>query len=399
MKPLPVLVLVVVVLAVGVGLGATLFAARAPGLGPDGSEREIRRLTEENARLAGVAKEREGGAASVAHSGGLEDDEAVVVGAAALAVPDGPTAGAPAAAEADAAPVWFADWKDGALREVDFRALGESVTRINPLVVEITEAAKRGERPSGPTLAAIQRESGSLLTAAVKIHERIGGTDDANEYFSDPAVMANAMATTLAAAGQPLVTAQASGLEQMGRYFTDELDRLRETWDESTLKLTRLAESATLKDRFFEEAFGLLTPEQVEILNPSVTRDRIRLTVFSSAHLYSLRTRVIPFTRESEIEAPLFGGVAYELRLTEAERARAKPVYDAWFAELPRELLDEEADALDLLGHVKAQRITAWAAREADLLTRILAEVPLEGDRLVRARSLGVVGVPIRKPE
>jgi hypothetical protein len=242
----------------------------------------------------------------------------------------------------------------------------------------------------------IAKLNGALVEAATAVEGK-WNTGNVNGAFTHPAFMTNAMAAALAAAGKPLTEEQARSLGRLGVTYTEEDQRRAAGYPESTPALAKTIDEADLRDRFFAEAFALLTEEQVVALTPPPTRGRLGLDLFSSGLLWATTSTPLGFTTRD--------GLAADLERTLLERqtglASAKDDVHAavqeWAAALPKDVVEAAPDTLASIGMPTVVQTTAAAKRQLALVTRILGGGRLTDDAAKTLRESTLVLVPVRK--
>lgn len=385
----------------GFALGTTFFAAPASSESSDEDAREIRDLKSARddlrAKLAGNEEKSREGAARTRQA---EDELASLrENAAEGPVETEPTPG-PAPVDPKAAdpkgPVFFADAYGGALRKVDWNVVGTNLSKMVVLIPRIATDLAKNQSPKPDDLGRVQQLNGPLVTAALKIRETLPGVG-VNGKFSDPSFMINAMATTLSIAGQALSEAQSKSLETTAVNWMAKDRQRRDAYDDRTWVIQKLYEEGELKDGFFAEAFTHLTKEQVDTLSPAHVRGRVRLDLFSSSILFTALSRPDFFaTREDLVESTL-RGVSMNMRLSEEERDRARPVIAAWIESLPTELTEHPTDALDQHGLIHVSLVLKGARHQERLLKDLARTLELDEERLNGIKQYAVVHVPLPK--
>lgn len=284
---------------------------------------------------------------------------------------------------------------DAALRQVDWKSVGESTRAMVPLITELREAmAKGGDFPL-ETAGKIQQHNAALIQAAAKIQGRIPGSG-INGSYTHPAFMVNAMAATLEAAGMPMTDAQAEAIGRLGRDFTDR-DRARvSAYDERTLALQKVLDEADLKDRFFEQAFALLEPRQRETLSPAATRGLLSLDLFSSGLM--LAQHVLPLHAKdrdgflTQVEQAFVDRAGFPADRREDLRVQVRN----WGADLPQDWFTKETETI--MGIQPVLNVTAiqeFGRRQLALFRRVVDDMGLTEEAARGTRTTGVVVVPV----
>lgn len=310
------------------------------------------------------------------------------------------TAAAPAAtpkdARADGPRFSFGEY-DAALREVDWKAVGSATKALAPLIVELRDASRKGGPLPIEAIAKTQQQNTHLVSAALKIHEKLPGSG-INGAFTHPAFMVNSMASTLEAAGLPLSDAQAEALGKLGREFTDR-DRARASgYDDRTLALQKILDEAEMKDRFFEQAFALMTPDQAEALHPTATRGLTSADLYSSGLMLAQRAGPVRAKDRDDFVARLEPMLAERLGVPADRRADFGEAVRQWGADLPEEIFAQDTELL--LGQQPLFRVALvedMMRREIVLLRRIADEMGMPEEVSKAARGFEAALVPLVK--
>jgi len=287
---------------------------------------------------------------------------------------------------------------DAALREVDWKSVGVSTHSMVPLLSELREALKKGGPLPLESLGKIQQFNGTLIKAAAKIQDKIPGSG-INGSYTHPAFMANAIASTLDAAGLPLSDSQAEALGRIGREFSDR-DRARlQGYDERTMELQKVLDEAENKDRFFEQAFAVLSPEQRETLSPAATRGVLSLDLFSSGLM--LAQHVLPLRAKDRegFVAQVEKTFQEHMKAPEDRKADLRVAIEAWAADLPEEWFSQETEAImNVQPILRVSTVEEMGRRQLPFFRRIVEEMGLPEESARAIRTGGVVLVPmIRK--
>jgi hypothetical protein len=302
----------------------------------------------------------------------------------------------PAGAEAPAAakgPRFALGEYEAVLRDLDWRTIGGNMQQMVPLLEALARGIAEGKPLDGEGLGRIQQLNGPLVTAALKIGDRIPGSG-INAKFTHPVFSSNAMAFALEAAKLPLTDRQAEALGKLAQEFADR-DRARIAgYDERAWALQKVLDEASLREDFFEAAFGILTESQGAALRPAATRGLLSLDLFSTGLLW--QQHLVPVFAPDRAGA---GGVvkaqaATWLAIPEEKRAALDPFIAEWVAAVPDSLL--AGGGMGMAG-VKAADVEALARTQVALMRRIV-ESQSFGDAVAgKARDIGGVLLPIKQ--
>ncbi len=157
-------------------------------------------------------------------------------------------------------------------------------------------------------------------------------------------------------------------------------------------------DEAQLRDRFFDSAFAVLTPEQRNVLVDPSYRGRIALDLFSSGLVWQGKASRITFVDVDGLVAGLAQRLPaqIEVTLTDAQMDELRRLVAEWLREWPADALSAEADALSLAGMSDTRQVTAVAQREVALLERFGPTMGLDDAGVRRVRAFALVLVPLR---
>lgn len=289
---------------------------------------------------------------------------------------------------------WRAGWADGprydypdldeALAEVNWVETAEDMSAMVGLISQIVDAQMNGKPVPTDAPGKIQQHNGRLVTVFMRLQKAGVPGSAVNGPITHPAVMVNAIAATLEAAGLPLSAEQSKSLGAVGtRYVADEAKRVA-AYDERTLELRKSVDEAQLKGRFFDDAFALLSDAQRDALSPPVIRGRIRADLFSEGLLWvAVGGRNLVGAKDGgDLAAKLTDRLARQLRPDDtANSADIRAIVDNWIAGLPADVTELKLDEMALSGTLLAKDITRCADHVAKLYQRFLDELDLSDDQ------------------
>jgi len=261
---------------------------------------------------------------------------------------------------------------EGVLREIDWGVVGTNMNSMLPLIQRLAEALAKGERPSPDAMQEIQKHNMPLVKVAVALDGRLPGSG-INGTFTHPAFMANAIASTLEAAGKPLSEEQARALDKVGQEFLAADARRLKGYDERSLELQKVVDEVAIKDGSFEAAFAILSADQRDTLSPPVTRGRIQTDLFSSALMWVEHIQYPPMTfrdREDLVQK-VTTSIVDQYSIPDAKQGEAKSLAAELVDSLPREIVEKQPDPLEKQGLVKGSDLLAVARRQVALLGKL----------------------------
>jgi hypothetical protein len=265
-----------------------------------------------------------------------------------------------------------------------------------PLIAEMADHLATGKSPSIQAQGKIMKLNGGLVEAATTLEEK-WKTGNANTAFTHPAFMANAIAAALEAAGRPLTDDQARGLGRLGVSYTEEEARRLAGYGERTLALQKTIEEADLRDRFFADAFAILTEEQRAALGTPATRGRLSLDLFSSGLVWSLTASPVTFTSRDDLAADVEKAILDHQKPLASAKETVHAAVLEWANALPKDVLEAPADPLSAMRMMTVAQTTAAAKRQVALTQRLLDTVSLTEEGAKAVRGWTHVLVPVKK--
>jgi len=272
-----------------------------------------------------------------------------------------------------------------ALNGLNWDVIGDSMSKMPPVLARLAQALAEGKKIEdlADEIGLIQQLNGPLVAEALKMSKSgIQGTG-LNGIFTHPSVMANMVHAALTKADMPLTEEQERLVYEIGLRFTEEDRQRLAGYDEDALGMEKLVGEADLRDRFFAEVYGSLSPEQLERIRPEGVKGLTNVDLFSTGVLYGPLTRPLPFHDREGLEANLVTRAMGKLSLNEASTAVVQDAVRRWADTLPEGFLDVPYPGGGPLAQHKAARIRVAAQSQAlllrDLATRLnLSEAQLK---------------------
>src|SRR5687767_4097342 len=140
-----------------------------------------------------------------------------------------------------------------------------------------------------------------------------------------------------------------------------------------------------------------MTAEQKDLLQPAAVRGRLGVDLFSSALMWQMRTRVLPFRDRADMAADMERGAIAELALAESVRPALHDAVLEWAAAWPQEVLDAPADPMAIQGMVPTSLLQEAARRQLALLLRIIELGRVDDATAARIRAIEFVLVPVKR--
>jgi hypothetical protein len=288
------------------------------------------------------------------------------------------------------------------LAAADWKATGESIVKMGPLLVEFAESLSSGQGlPS--SIGELQRWNAPLLGLALEAQK--GGVPGTGipGTFGHPALAVNMVHAAMEQAGKPLSKAQAERLGELGRAFVEEDERRLAGYDDTAFQVQKTIDEAALKDRLYAAIDELLTEEQREVLHPAAVRERNGLDIFSSAVLWNAICAPLKFRTTTDLVQTLVTVANQRTKFPAELQPALEDAAEAWTRAFTAEYLDEEPDALFREGlalggttGMPAERARV-ASRHAAAFYRALVErLPVDSPAAVSLRTGALIPVPVK---
>lgn len=212
-----------------------------------------------------------------------------------------------------------------ALAKIDWTKIGEVTQEMGPLLTQLAEAlAKEGaELPMDVAMKVTQLNSKLLEPVAALLAAGVPGFGP-NGSYTHPLVVANSMASALAAAGHALTPAQQQQIEGLVRAFSAEGQSIADAQHEFPYE--QLAAEIEMKDRFFKEVGSLLAPEQHGALYPAGATDYEGTSLFSTGVLTRAYAEPVQAKDATDFARIVGDKIGHELGLDDNAAAQVRAV-------------------------------------------------------------------------
>ena len=305
----------------------------------------------------------------------------------------------PAPAEADAKPevataLMFKDTKYAdVLSQINWSAMGKASFEIQPLLNELVRILEEDGEIS--TEIAVQLEKlNTHLVGEIPTLLKAGlpGTGP-NGAYTHPLVVANTLASTLHAAGQPLDGAQSAALAGLVRSFSAELDGVAAGQYE--FESETMMHEIEAKDRFYAEMSQRLTPEQFAAIYPKGSTDFDGLSLFGSGLMTRHLLRPIKAANAADFARRAGNRMADELGFNDADTARLRTVLES-VAGANTEMWGKPSSAVERkLKFLRAGRTKAALSNQVAMLRAVSRQFQLTAEQKKKLFSLQGVMVPL----
>jgi hypothetical protein len=281
-----------------------------------------------------------------------------------------------------------------ALAAVDWDVTGKCMHEMTQRLDEVFAALEKGEEMPLELLGEVQKLNAELIKqAGAVVKADVPGTS-VNGKFTHPVIAANQVHATLVKAGLPLSNAQRDALQQLSAQVAGEDDARRSALGEEEFELADVLGETALKDRFYQEARQILTPEQERALFPS----RLAGTpgnLFDTGLVWAPLAKSVAVRDRADLAAKMAEAVTRQAGLGDDLAPRVREAVETWARALPEDAI-AAPDPLAGTGLGKIGPVRDAAARQLALLREISRSLPLTAAQKQKLRKLGPVYLPRR---
>ena len=280
-----------------------------------------------------------------------------------------------------------------ALAKIDWATMGEVSKEMAPLIAQLMEAmSKDGAKLPMDLVAKIHQLNGKLLAQLPAMQDANLPGYGVNGVYTHPLVAANTMASTLASAGAGLTQAQQQAMSGLVRAFAAEGQQIDAATREFPVE--QLLEEVEMKDRFWKEVGGLLSPAQAAVLQPAGAGTHDGSSLFSSGLMVQGTGVPIAAKDAGEFARKASVHLADQLGLDEAATAQVREVLAR--ASAAPELWRERGDAREQQLHMMRSGRTIQALRnQLQWMRQIQQQVTLTPEQRQKLAGLPHVLVPL----
>ena len=264
-----------------------------------------------------------------------------------------------------------------ALANIDWDATGSAVHAMVPLILELVKTLEETEEMPLELIGEVQALNAHLLKAAAALDKaKVPGTG-VNGAYTHPVVTANLVHAALAKSGTPLTAQQQDALAAVASRAAATDDQRRSNENAETSKLASLLAEVDLKERFLDEARGVLTPEQLEAVMPSRSRGKIGTDIFSAGLVLAQHLSPIEASNRTEFGTKLASSLGSQLKLDPANAAKV----EAMAAEFATAIPDASWQSMTATGatsrFVDVGSLREIAHKQLQMTQRMLRELDL----------------------
>jgi len=216
-----------------------------------------------------------------------------------------------------------------------------------------------------------------------------------NGAYTHPLVVANTLAGTLQAAGQPLDPAQSAALAGLVRSFSAELDGVAGAGYE--FEAETMMREIEAKDRFYTEMSQRLTPEQFAAIYPKGSNDYDGLSLFGTGLMTHHLVRPIDAANAADFARSAGNRLGNELKFNDADTAKLRTLMEL-VAGANAGLWGNPANATEQkLRFLRAGRTKLALANQVAMLREISRSFSLSPEQKKKLASLTGVMVPLHQ--
>lgn len=284
---------------------------------------------------------------------------------------------------------------DSVLEKIDWDVTGKCMHEMTMKLDEVFAALEKGEEMPMEALGEVAKLNAELIKQAGELMKaKVPGTGP-NGVFTNPIVAANQLHATLAKAGMPLSNAQRDGLQRLSAQIAGEDDARRAAVKDDDFALAGILGETELKDRFYQQARQLLTPQQEQALFP----ERLQGTagnLFDSGLVWAQFAKPVTVSGRGEFAGKLTESLAQQIGLADDMTPQLKAAVDTWAKTLPDDAF-AVADEKAALGLGRLGPVRETATRQLALLRDLSRTLPLTPEQKRKLRKAGPVFVPSKK--
>lgn len=297
---------------------------------------------------------------------------------------------APAASSMAFSDPRFAD----ALAKIDWATMGAVTNEMTPVLAELVEAMTEegAELPVDLAIKVQQLNSKLLEQVPALLAAKVPGFG-ANGSYTHPLVVANTLASTLHAAGQPMTTAQQQRLAGLVNAFSAEAQSIADSAHE--VALDQLLAETEMKDRFFSEVSVALTPEQTKTIHPGGPSGYDGASLFDTGVTMRAHMQPVEAKNPADFARSVTRNLSQELGLDEATEQKVRDIIARGAA--ADELWRDPAAAAELsqAHFLRAGRTKTALRHQVQWMRMIRQQAQLTPEQLKKLGKMSRVLVPL----
>ncbi len=249
------------------------------------------------------------------------------------------------------------------LGAVDWKAVGQTVKELVPLLAEVAGAASADSDVPDAVVSRSEELRRALDDSAMAVQPELPNAYRAPPVGS-PAFAANAAAAGLHARGRGLSTEQLAALAELAaRAMEAEVAAARGSEESNDLLIRRALREFERRKPFFDGLDALLTARQRNLLHGEIARGRVRLDPFSAATTWEplgvMEPVIVP--DDTTIGNMAFDRISAGIGFDRERADVCRQVLARRVALLGPDLLPRPGNWLDAHGFLHGERVAGWA--------------------------------------
>lgn len=278
------------------------------------------------------------------------------------------------------------------LNKVDWKVMGEVSAEMQPLLVEMLRVLQ--ETGDVPTELAVQiQQLNSKLIAQVPAILKSGAPGfGTNGAYTHPLFVANTLASTLTAGGQPLDAAQQAAIAGLVHSFSVENETISNGQHEYALE--QLLAETEMKERFYNEVGTRLTAEQHAQIYPQGA-DHDGANLFSPGLMTTPHAQPIAAKSPADFARLASNRLGEQLGLDESAASAVRSIVER-MAGQATDLWQHPADRTETkLKMLRSGRMTTALRHQIAMMREINRQVPLTPEQRKKLSKMRGVLVPL----
>jgi hypothetical protein len=282
---------------------------------------------------------------------------------------------------------------DAALATIDWNVVGSVTKEMGPMLAElVAEMEKTGEVPTEIAIK-IQSLNSKLVDQVPAILKAKLPGFGPNGSYTHPLIVANTLASTLLASGQPLDAAQRGKIEGLVRAFSVESQSIADQTREFDLE--HLLAETEMKDRLYKEMSTLLTPDQHNAMYPAGSTGYDGVSLFNTGLMTRPYTEPVPSSGPADFARIASNKIGDQLGLDEAGSQAVRGIVERMTSASPELWQDKPNSTETTLRMLKSGRTPAALRRQLAIMKEIQRQVPMSPEQRKKFASMKQVLVPI----
>ncbi len=271
--------------------------------------------------------------------------------------------------------------------------LAGHVLAMKDLMAALKAAVEAGEKLPPPILRELRAHNTPLAHLAVRLGPELE-TDNPNQAYTHPAVVANLVRAALILQGEPLSREQEISLSALGEAWALELERVRSKYTEATPKLARLVAEAEAKLRFLAALKGSLSYPQHDALYRPETEGIVQLDLLAPGWDFMLR-HMVKATDVPVLELRLLSTLLdlAGIEMDDDDLTEHGWIGREWVASIPHGA-EERTWQDPSLSFPTVEAVLTMAHAQVDAIEHLVAVAGFDAEETARLRDVATLLVP-----